>query len=319
MRIWILLLALIVGPSAWAIEGPTAAGPIGGTDIRSAVLPPAGLYGGLLGLGAATTGFVDGHGHPIPALADGTLAKEVAGPFLLYVPEIKVGGGSVGIGTVLPIANYSGHLFEGESNQSTAGLGDPYVEISWSRSFGSMRPSKYQGTYPILEGLSVLLAVGVVIPVGQYDASTPLKQAISPGTNIWDVAPSIAATYTTAPILLEGTEFSAKLFWNHYYQNPETTYLSGDVLNIDFAITEHIGRFQFGVAGFYAVQIEDDRRGGVAVAGDGNRGELLQVGGVLNYDIPEQASAIKLKALNTLMARNTVEAWNVVAGWAKKF
>ena len=31
---------------AFAVEGPTAAGPIGGTDIRSAVLPPPGLLAG---------------------------------------------------------------------------------------------------------------------------------------------------------------------------------------------------------------------------------------------------------------------------------
>lgn len=51
---------------------------------------------------------------------------------------------------------------------------------------------------------------------------------------------------------------SAKFFWNNYLENPETHYLTGDVLNVDFAITEHIGRFQVGVTGFYAVQVGDD-------------------------------------------------------------
>jgi hypothetical protein len=43
-----------------AVEGPSAAGPIGGTDIRSAVLPPPGLYGGVILLGAEAFDFVDG-------------------------------------------------------------------------------------------------------------------------------------------------------------------------------------------------------------------------------------------------------------------
>jgi hypothetical protein len=34
----------------WAVEGATAAGPIGGRDIRSAILPPPGLYVGAVGL-----------------------------------------------------------------------------------------------------------------------------------------------------------------------------------------------------------------------------------------------------------------------------
>jgi hypothetical protein len=41
------------GP-ALAVEGPTVAGPIGGNDIRSAVLPPPGLYGGVVLLHAST-------------------------------------------------------------------------------------------------------------------------------------------------------------------------------------------------------------------------------------------------------------------------
>ena len=51
------------------------------------------------------------------------------------------------------------------------------------------------------------------------------------------------------PILAEGTEISAKLYWNNYLRNPETGCATGDLINIDFAITERIGRFQVGVAG----------------------------------------------------------------------
>ncbi len=32
-----------------------------------------------------------------------------------------------------------------------AGVGDPYVELSWSRYFRAPRPSLYPGAYPILE------------------------------------------------------------------------------------------------------------------------------------------------------------------------
>jgi hypothetical protein len=235
------------------------------------------------------------------------------------VPDIKVLGGSVGIGAVAPAGNSCGHLFPGQSRQCTASIGDPYVEIDWSRFFGTVRASRYPGAYPIMEGLSVLVGFGVVIPAGQSDFSSPLSQALALGTNIWDFAPSIAFTYTTPAILAEGTEISMKLFWNNYLENSETEYRTGDLLNLDFAITEHIGRFQAGVTGFYAVQTEDDRINGVPIQPDGRQAELLQLGGIIAYDIPEHAASVKLKALVSPFATNTVSSWGVSSAWIKKF
>jgi hypothetical protein len=90
---------------AFAVEGPTAAGPIGGTDIRSAVLPPPGLYGGVFLAGAEAFDFVDGSGETIPALRDAQLAKEIAAPFLYAVSDAKVIGGSIGLGFMVPYGN----------------------------------------------------------------------------------------------------------------------------------------------------------------------------------------------------------------------
>jgi hypothetical protein len=210
-------------------------------------------------------------------------------------------------------------LFAGTSEHCQAGVGDPYVEIDWSRYFGKLRPSKFSGAYPIPEGLSIMVGFGIVLPWGRFDHSDPLNQALSIGTNIWDFAPSIALTYTTPPILAEGTEFSAKFYWNNYLENPATHYRTGDLLDIDFAITEHVGRFQVGVTGFYAFQIEDDKQFGVPVPPDGRQGEVLKVGGVVNYDMPEYAASVRVKAVHALIAANTVEAWAAVIGWVKKF
>jgi hypothetical protein len=301
------------------VEGPSAAGPIGGTDVRSAMLPPPGLYGGGILLGAGTVDFVDGNGRSIPELKDAHLEEEVGGPFVYYVPDVKVLGGSVGIGGILPIGNLCGRLFTGTSEHCQAGVGDPYVEIDWSRFFGRLRSSKVVGAYPVPEGLSIMVGFGAVFPTGKFDASDPLSQALSIGTNIWDFAPSVALTYTTPPILAEGTEISLKFYWNNYLENPATRYRTGDLLDLDFAITEHIGRFQVGLAGFYAFQIEDDRQFGAPVAPDGRRAEVLKVGGVVNYDMPEYAASVRVKAVHALIAANTVEAWAAMIGWFKKF
>lgn len=312
------IMALAAGGPAFAVEGPTGAGPIGGTDIRSAMLPPPGLYVGGAVLGAATYEFVGGNGETAPGLGQAWLAKEVGGPFVYYVPNVKLFGGSIGIGGETPYGNQCGRLFPGQDTECNTSFGDPYVEADWSRSFTTPRASKYAGAYPILQGLTVMTGFGTIIPAGLFDASTPLRQAISNATNIWDFAPNVAVTYTTAPILFEGTEISAKAYWNSYLENPRTHYQTGDLLDVDFAVTEHIGRFQIGAAGYYVNQLDDDTKFGVKVPPDGNQAEILTLGGVIAYDMPEYNASMKLKALDSVVAANTVKFWGVVFTWIKK-
>ena len=305
--------------SARSAEGPTVAGPIGGTDIRSAQLPPPGLYGGFVALGSPAFDFVDGNGDTVPGLEQARLTKYLAGPFFLYVPDATVMGGNIGLAGFFPFGKTCGRLFALEPKDCDSGMGDPYVELSWSRSFGNWRQPSRPGALPIHEGLSVALGIGAILPLGSFDSSTPTNQARSPGTNIVDIAPSIAITYTTPPLIADGTEFSAKLFWNEYFENEETGYLSGALVNLDFALTERIGRWQVGLAGNYAVQVEDDRVFGVPVPPDGNRARSLALGGVVAVDIPETGSAIKFKVQRTVEAENAVKFWGASLSAVRRF
>jgi hypothetical protein len=306
-----LAAALICGAStsALAVEGSTAAGPIGGTDIRSAMLPPPGLYAGSVFVAVTAFDFVDGHGNAIAALKDARLTGKFAAPFFVYVPEIQVFGGSIGLLGVFPLAEECGRLFAATPKTCQSGSGDPYVEIAWSRSFGILRPSKFPGAFPIFEGLTIMFGFGVVFPFGQYDRLQASTQGLSIGDNIYDFAPSVAFTYTTPPVISEGTEFSAKLYWNNYRTNPATQYATGSLFNLDFAISERMGRWQIGVAGFYAVQSEDDELFGVRIPPDGRRAEVLNLGGVVAYDLPEYNASIKIKTLSTVSAKNAPHAW----------
>ncbi len=317
-ELWFAACLCLCTPAA-AIEGPTAAGPIGGTDIRSAIIPPPGLYGGVAGVLSGTRDFVGPDGKTDPELRQAALHAQTAGPILYYVPQAKLLGGAIALEGVLPFGHQCGSLFVGERNACGASMGDPYVEIEWARVFGKEHPARTPGAYPILQGLSVMLVFGVVVPAGPYDAATPLTRALSTGTNIWDFAPSVAVTYTTAPILADGTELSAKLFWNNYLENPDTHYLTGDLVNLDFAVTEHIGRWQAGLTGYYARQVEDDRIFGLIAPPDGRRALTIQLGSIVAYDIPERNASLKLKATNTAYVENTVALWSVVAGWYRKF
>ena len=307
----------LIGPSL-AVEGNTAAGPIGGTDIRSALLPPPGLYGGAVGLVSSVHEIHDGTGKPVPGLDAVNLIARLAGPFFVYVPHTKLFGGAIGLFGTAPIGQQCGQLISVIPRQCISGFGDPYVEAAWSRSFGRLRQSRDPGAFPIVEGLTVALGLGAVIPVGRYDPKLQATNGITVGNNTWDVAPSLAVTYTTPPLLAEGTEFSAKLYWNNYGTNPDTQYKAGALLDIDFAVSEHIGRFQVGLAGFYAFQVADDRQYGVVLPPDGRRIKYLNLGAVLNYDMPEYGAVIRIKPLVTVYSRNAVVQKGIAIGFIKK-
>jgi hypothetical protein len=317
----VMAAALVCDASttATAVEGPTAAGPIGGTDIRSAFLPPPGIWGGMIGLAATAFDFVDGNGNTIPGLSTAHLEKQLAAPFFVYVPDAQVFGGKIGFLGVVPYGEQCGHLFAFNPTRCMIGIGDGYLEVAWSRSFGTLRPSTYPGAYPILEGLTILAGFGVVLPTGKYDALDATSRALSIGNNIHDFAPTVAVTYTTQPILAEGTEISAKFYWNNYLTNPTTHYYTGSLLDVDFAVSERIGRLQGGVAGFYAFQIADDKLFGFPIPPDGRRAEILELGGVMALDFPEYNASVKIKVLSTVITANTVRSTGVVAGWVKQF
>lgn len=314
------MAASIVGTasSAFAVEGTTAAGPIGGTDIRSAFLPPPGVYGAAIGLAGPAWGINDGEGNPIPAFGDARFTKIMAGGALLYVPNVQIAGGSIGFLGVVPFGQVCGRLFARQSWDCTDGFGDPYIEMAWSRFFGKPRPSLDPGAFPILEGIAISLGLGAVLPAGEYDMRRATTQALSVGNNTFDVAPSIAMTFTTPPLIAEGTEISAKAYLNYYATNPATGYHAGSLLNIDFAISEHFGRFQGGIAGFYAKQLADDTLNGKRIEPDGRRAELLMMGGVLNYDMAEIGAAVKVKAVRSMIAKNTVNNYVGVVTFLKK-
>jgi hypothetical protein len=188
----------------------------------------------------------------------------------------------------------------------------------WSRYFGTPRKSRFGDAYPIAEGLTVAFAFGMVIPAGRYNAFDATIQGLSIGNNLWDFAPITAVTYVSPPIIADGTEVSAKLYWNNYLTNPTTHYHTGSLIDIDFAVSEKIGRFQVGLAGFYAFQIQDDTLEGVVIPPERRRGKVLELGGVLAYDMPEQQAAMKIKALQTIITENTVKSWGVALTVVKK-
>jgi hypothetical protein len=199
--------------------------------------------------------------------------------------------------------------------------------ISWAtvagrkilcRTLTALSEREADGTLPIAEGLTIALGFGVLVPIGNYNV-VDAAQGLRIGSNIWDFAPTFAFTYMTRPILAEGTEISARLYWNNYLTNPATHYSTGTALTVDFAVTERIGKFQAGLAGVYGVQVADDKLFGIPLPPDGHRVEALGLGGVVAYDMPEYGSFIKFKLLKTVLTHNAPDTYAATVTWGKKF
>src|SRR5215831_19716412 len=314
----VTMALLCAGPTALAVEGTTAAGPVGGSDVRVALLPPPGLYGGVAFFAGDAPRLVDGKGHDIPGLSPHFTLKAAA-PFGLYVPDVQVLGGSIAVFGVLPYGAECGRFLATQSWACAWGAADPYGEIGWFRYFGTPRPSRVAGSFPILEGLAVSAGIGAVLPVGQYNVRQVTQQGIGMGNNIFDIAPSVAITYTTRPIFAEATELSAKLYWNTYRINSATQYQTADLVTVDFAVTERYGRFQMGVTGTYAFQFAGDKQFGVTVPPDGHRSEVLLLGGIFVYDMPEYAMSAKIKAVSSVVAANALRSQTLTFGFIKKW
>lgn len=319
----LLRLICLIGVGAWSLpswaaEGSTVAGPVGGTDIRSAFLPAPGLYGAIITGGSSVYQLRDGSGRPRAGLNAVGIEAMVAGTAFLYVPDLKLFEGSIGFLGVSGGGSLCGQITSANPPRCKTGLGDVYVETTWSRFFGFTRPSREKGALPVREGLALGFGVGAMLPVGLYDARVQASNGVTVGSNTLDVAPSIAFTFTTPPLLADGTEFSSKIYLNNYRRNPETNYRSGTNVDVDFAISEHIGRWQVGITGYYIRQLADDTRGGISVAPDGRRSEVLSLGGVVNYDIPDYRAAIKFKARSSVFAFNTAMVTAYYLTFAKK-
>ena len=162
------------------------------------------------------------------------------------------------------------------------------------------------------------LGLGAVIPIGRYDAALAGSHGVTVGNNIWDIAPITGFTYTTSPIFAEGTEVSARFYLNNYLTNPATDFTTGSLLNVDFAVTERIGRVQAGLTGVYINQIEDDRLSGIRIPPDGRRAETLSLGLVGVYDLPKKGMSIKLKGVTTIFGENVPGSYGFSLSFIKK-
>ncbi|MFM0047334.1 SphA family protein [Paraburkholderia sediminicola] len=295
--------------SASASEGANYGGPVGGDDIQAAMLPPvSGFYGAVVA-GYAIGNHYDGNdGHQDPAL-HAKIASGVGAVGLLYVYPFQLFGGT--LGTTLQGSVDTGRIEINGASQTYSGVGDLYSDIlMWSKYLGNA-PA---GQPPV--GLTLKVAYSMVFPIGKYNTT----DLYTSGRNVWFFIPNVALTYLTGPNALgDGLELSAHLFMNFAAKNRATQYTSGTVADVNFAASEHWGRWQGGIAGYYASQLNDDYQNGEVVQPDGHRYASLAIGPVVSYDIPAWKSNVKLKVLVPVNTKNSLAATTAYVVYSKAF
>ncbi|MGB8416807.1 SphA family protein [Paraburkholderia sp.] len=277
-----------------AAQGVTYGGPVGGTDIQNAYLPePPGFYGSLIGVAARGDTFYDNSGKSSNMSV--YLPGGISEFGLLYIYPFKLFGGTIGSSIASGVS--WGSITVNGRRQSFKGFNDIYTDIfSWSKHIGSRSEAG------VPRGLTVKLAYSMVIPVGKYNTT----DLYTPGQNTFYYIPNAAITYLTGPNFLgDGLELSAHLFADIAGRNSKTQYKNGLVTDVDVAISEIIGKWQVGVAGYYARQIVDDQLNGQLVPG-GNRFANAAVGPVIAYNIPACKCSVKFKAQMSVFTRNSL-------------
>ena len=298
-----LVTTALAGSAAQATEVGLFAGPLGGADMRSAYLPPEpGLYGAAIGIVGSYNVLRDNNGNSnsIDAYYDAALGG-VAGT---YVYPWTLGGGR------LASTISQGYLYTNERiggrRQRNSGFSDTYSDILvWSRYLGRFdgdeAPSPDGPKLPY--GLTFSGAYSMVVPDGRYN----VRNLATQGHNYYVFIPNFALTYLTDPSFSfgNGTEFSARFFYDMPSKNTADEYRSGQVFDVDWAVTERFTGLQAGITGNYAHQTTPDRSHGLIAAPDGNYLERATFGPIVALDVPSIGSTVKAKILWDYYDRNT--------------
>jgi hypothetical protein len=323
------LIALASAHGTRAAEFYQTVTPGATTDIRAAELPPEpGLYlvGGVTGFNRDALNGASGD----PMFPDTEQKMRMGSLGGLYVYPQELLGGRMASSLVFTYGNSRTTITNttpADLSSNISGSYDAYSDIFfWSKSWYEGPPPGSPGQQPpspdyvppMPVGFTLGLGLGVTIPIGSFDND----EVGNPGFNNWVLSPNIAITYRTKPLLLDATEFSARLYYNHNFEREDATggftYRDGDYLSLDFALTERYQRYQFGLAGNLKWQIEDDEGSMAVPAANGQRHRSLQLGPIISVDFPEYRSSISLKYLTDVVSKNAFDGQYLMLSFNRK-
>ena len=252
-------LALLSATSAsFATEGGGSTYPVGAENHLAGAAPPPGVYVLEYVNVYSADRLNDGQGNAVPVPGFKVKANAAA-TRIAWVTTTPVMGGQLVAHAILPLVSVK--VSAAGQSSSRSGLGDVSLGtgVAWHHS----------------PQLHSVMALDLVLPVGQYDAARPV--------NIGRNYASLQPAYLVSWIDPAGFNADAKIGLNLNRTNKDTSYRSGNELNIDYALGWGLGNgWVLGVGGHLYQQLSDDRRNGETVAG--NKGRSYAAGPNLKYD-----------------------------------
>jgi hypothetical protein len=316
----LLASALVGSETAYAVEGGVYGAPLGGTDVRQAYLPPTpGFYGGFAGVAALSPNYRDQNGNVSATASPAYLYAAVMGAGILYVYPYNPLGFTVASSFQLNYINEQQALTINGVHKSGHGSGfqDSFSDLFYASHYIGLFGAVAGDNPKLHYGLTGAFGLAAEIPLGAYN----VNNFVNPGKNTFITIPNVALTYLTGPNLsfFDGTEISTRFFFDTNKRNSISGYQGGNLIDLDYAITERAGAFQFGVAGDYAQQLNGDHSATYAlVAPGGAIYSKIDLGPVFVYDSPDLGATFKAKALFPIYHTNNYNATTVVFSVSRK-
>ena len=150
-------------------------------------------------------------------------------------------------------------------------------------------------------------------PTGDYST----HQLANTSLNHWAVMTRLAATYFDPQT---GWQATGAAIYSVNWENPDTDYETGNILNLEGSITKNFGAFGLGIVSYAMIQTTGDSGAGARLGSFESR--VYSIGPILTFTTspdPSKALTVIVKGYHEFDARNTFEGDVVDAAVSFKF
>ncbi|MGB3036386.1 MAG: transporter [Methyloceanibacter sp.] len=149
-------------------------------------------------------------------------------------------------------------------------------------------------------------------PTGDYST----RQLANASLNRWAVMPRFAATYFDPK---SGWQMNGVAVYTINFENPDTNYDSGDILNLEGSILKNFGPLGVGAVGYAMIQTTADSGEGARLGA--NESRVYGVGPILTYAFgkPRNPLTFIVKGFHEFGAERTFEGDIVDVAFSFKF
>ena len=275
---------LLIGAALFALPTltqaqPTAHYPPGLEGIKAASLPPPGVYLKDYNYFYYSDRLNDPSGHEIGGL--NTRAFIYANvPRVIWITDVQVLGGYLGVDGLLPL-QYTDLRLDGVINDRTFGIGDFFLEGTWSRH---------------IKQFDLALGYGVFAPTGD-SANGPTTRA---GLGYWTHMLTAGATWYIDADKLWAISALNRYEFNMEHGQPGTT--PGQAYTVEGGLSRTLCKnYDLGVVAYYQQKVTTDS-GFYAKVG---RDRVAGVGPEISVFCPKFGLFTSLRYLYEFMAEGT--------------